>query len=613
MPSRLARRAFLQSLALAPGAAGASKRDTGWMHYGGGPGVTRYSVLAQIRKDNVGRLRPAWMHACGDSMIRPATTIEAEPLVAGGTMYVATAQVKVRALDATDGTELWTFDPFQGWSDGRARGVCRGLARWRDGERTRIFATALNRLYSIDAATGELDREFGDGGSLDLTDDFDRDMAGLAFKHTSPVIVHEDLVITGGGGGEGPSPQAPGHIRGWDARTGKRRWIFHTIPHPGEFGYETWPDDAYRRVGGTNDWSGMSIDRERGIVYASTGSPSFDFYGGDRHGQNLFGNCVIALEAGSGERVWHFQTVHHDVWDYDLPCPPMLFAGEVNGKPANAVAQFTKTGLLFLLDRESGRPLFDVEERRVNPRGAPGERLWPTQPFPVKPKPLCVHGFDENEATNRTPEAAAQVRAVLRKWRSEGIFTPPSREGTVVRPGFNGGVLWGGGAYDPERNLLIVNSSENSNLLRLREAEEGKPYRYAHEGWVRFLDPDGYPAARPPWGHLTAIDASSGEFAWRVPLGEFDGMPGSGTLCVGGPLATAGGLTFVGSTQDERFRAFDSDTGDMLWEYQLKAGAYANPCTYSVGGKQYVAIAAGGAGKNRTRSGDQFVAFALGS
>ena len=591
----------------------ASKRDTGWTHYGGGPGVTRYSQLTQIRRDNVRRLRPAWIHACGDSMRRPATTIEAEPLVAGGTIYVTTAQVKVRALDATDGTELWTFDPFQGLADGRARGVCRGLARWQDGRRERIFATALNRLYSIDARTGEPDRRFGNGGSLDLTQEFDRDLEGLAFKHTSPVIVHEDLVITGGGGGEGPAPQAPGHIRGWDACTGERRWIFHTIPHPGEFGYETWPEDAFRRVGGTNDWSGMSIDRERGIVFASTGSPSFDFYGGDRHGQNLFGNCVLALDALTGERVWHFQTVHHDVWDYDLPCPPMLIEAEVNGKPARAVAQFTKTGLLFLLDRETGRPLFEVEERPVAQDGAPGEKLWPTQPFPVKPGPLCVHGFDENDATNRTPEAAAKVKAVLRTWRSEGIFTPPSLEGTVVRPGFNGGVLWGGGAYDPERNFLIVNSSENSNLLRLREAEQGKPYRYAHEGWVRFLDPDGYPAARPPWGHLTAIDAGTGDFAWRVPLGEFEGMPGSGTLCVGGPLSTAGGLTFVGSTQDEKFRAFDSDTGEMLWEYQLTAGAYASPCTYSVGGTQYVAIAAGGAGKNRTRSGDRFVAFSLGS
>ncbi len=525
-------------------------------------------------------------------------------------MYVTTAQVKVRALDAANGEERWTFDPFRSERAGRTRGVCRGLAHWDDGQRRRIFACARERLYSIDAESGRPDSEFGERGSIDLRENLDRDMTGLSLQHTSPVVVHGDLVITGGGGGEGPARQAPGHIRAWDARTGKRRWIFHTVPHPGEFGYETWPENAYRRVGGTNDWSGMSIDRERGILYASTGSPSFDFYGGDRVGQNLFGNCVLALNARTGERIWHFQTVHHDVWDYDLPCPPMLFSGTVNGRRSEAVGQFTKTGLLFLLDRDTGVPLFDVEERPVPGDGVPGEKLWPTQPFPVKPAALSVHGFSPSDGTVRTREAAQEVNRILGEWRSDGIFTPPSLQGTIVRPGFNGGVLWGG-SYDPERNLLIVNSSENSNLLRLREAGPDKPYRYEHEGWVRFLDAGGFPAAKAPWGHLTAIRAETGEFAWRVPLGEHEGLPGSGTLCVGGPLATAGGLTFVGSTQDEKFRAFDTDTGELLWQCQLEAGAYANPCSYSLDGKQYVAIAAGGAGKNRTRSGDQFLAFAL--
>ncbi len=600
-------------MAVAAMAAESPPSDADWPAYGGDPGVTRYSPLGQIRKDNVTRLRPAWIHNCGDSMDRPATTIEAEPLVVGRAMYVTTAQIKVRALDAADGSPLWTFDPFWEQRAGRARGVCRGLAYWDDGRRRRIFAAARERLYSIDAESGEPDERFGEHGSIDLREDFDRDMTGLSLQHTSPVVIHDDLVITGGGGGEGPTRQAPGHIRAWDARTGKRRWIFHTVPHPGEFGYETWPEDAYRRVGGTNDWSGMSLDRERGIVYASTGSPSFDFYGGDRVGQNLFGNCVLALDIATGKRVWHFQTVHHDVWDYDLPCPPMLFSGNVNGKQVAAVGQFTKTGMLFLLDRETGEPLFDVEERPVLQDGVPGEKLWPTQPFPVRPAPLSVHGFSPNDATERTPAAAEEVQRILAAWRADGIFTPPSLQGTIVRPGFNGGVLWGGGSYDPERNILIVNSSENSNLLRLREAGPDKPYRYEHEGWVRFLDTDGFPAARPPWGHLTAIRVDTGEFAWRVPLGEHEGLPGSGTLCVGGPLATAGGVTFVGSTRDEKFRAFDSDTGELLWEYQLEAGAYANPCSYAVGGKQYVAVAAGGAGKNRTRSGDQFLAFALGT
>ncbi len=607
----LPRRTFLKSLTVAAVASQAAGSNTSWPTYGGNPGVTRYSPLSQINKENIGKLLPAWVHHCGDSMTRPATTIEAEPLVVGGKIYVTTAQVKVRALDAASGSEEWTFDPFGTQTTRRNRGVCRGLTYWQDGKRERIFAAVLDRVYSIDLKTGEPDDSFGENGSIDLKQGLDRDISGLSYSHTSPVLVHKDLIITGGGGGEGPSPQSPGHIRAWDVRTGKRHWIFHTLPHPGEYGYNTWPKDAYERVGGVNNWCGMSLDSERNIVFVALGSAAFDFYGGDRAGQNLFANCILALDVESGERVWHYQTVHHDVWDYDLPCPPILIHGRINGKSTDAVAQFTKTGMLFLLDRDTGKPLFEVEERAVPQGGVPGEVLWPTQPFPTKPQSLSVHGFTDKEVTNRTPKAEADVRGVLNKARSDGIFTPPGFELTVVRPGFNGGVLWGGGSYDPERNLLIVSSSENSNLLQLHKAEADKPYRYAHDGWVRFLDQDGYPAAKPPWGHLTAIDPDSGEFVWRVVLGEHENMPQSGTLVVGGPVATAGGLTFIGATQDEKFRAFDSDTGKILWEHQLNAGGYANACTYMLNGVQYVAISAGGAGKNRTKPGDEIVAFSL--
>lgn len=598
-------------------AAANSKKGAGkeWPYYGGDSAASRYSPLDQINPSNVKKLKVAWVHRTGDAQQRPATTIECTPIVVHGVIYLTTAQLKIQALDAATGRLLWSFDPF---AEKRAQGnpgINRGVCYWEDGRAKRIFVPIRDQLLCLDAATGRPVMTFGKDGVVDLKQDFDHDMTKLTFRHSSPPVAYKDLIIVGGGGGEGPYPEAPGHIRGYDARTGKRRWIFHTVPKPGEFGNDTWGDDSWKTAGGTNNWAGMSVDLERGWVFASIGSPSFDYYGGDRKGANLFGNCVVALNAETGERIWHFQTVHHDVWDYDLPAQPALLSIKHGGRRVDAVAQVTKTGMLFLFDRKTGKPLFPVEERPIQKSDIPGEELWPTQPFPVKPPPFSRQAFTEDLITDISPEAHAAVKAVYMKSRVGKMFTPPSKEGTIVFPGFRGGALWGGCSFDPSLNRLFVNSDENSDRIVLADAEPDKPFRYALPERKRFVDPEGYPAIKPPWGHLTAIDLEKGEFAWRVVIGEFAalkarGIPKTGTPTNGGSIATAGGLVFIAATFDEKIRAFDSQTGNVLWEHQLNAAGYATPCTYEVAGKQYVLIAAGG-GKGFTKPGDEFVAFSL--
>jgi quinoprotein glucose dehydrogenase len=612
------RRDFLHTAAawtLAP-AVRAAPSPTEWRDYGGDPGATRFSPLKQIDRSNVRRLQVAWTHRTGDSAERPVTTIECTPIVVDGVLYLTTAQLQVRALDAATGKQLWTFDSTAGQR--RRPGVNRGVTFWQDPDRPadrRIFAPLRDQLFCLNAATGKPIPGFATEGALDLKKDFDPDRPELPVKHTSPVVVYKDLVLTGGGGGDGVDAQAPGHIRAFDARTGKRRWIFYTMPKPGEFGHETWAGDSWKRAGGANNWGGMSLDAERGWLFVSTGSPSFDYYGGDRKGANLFGNCVIALDARTGKRIWHYQLVHHDVWDYDAPAQPALITIRRNGRPVDAVAQVTKMGMVFLFERETGKPLFPIEERPVPKSDVPGEELWPTQPFPLKPPPLNRLAFREEDITNLSPEAHAAVKEVWARSRAGAIYTPPSKEGTIVHPGFRGGVLWGGCSFDPGQNLLFVNSSENTNRITLAEAGPGKSWPYDLPERIRLYDREGYPAIKPPWGYLTAIDLDKGEFAWRVVTGEYPelkarGIPKTGTPSDGGCIATAGGLVFMAGTFDAKFRAFDSRTGDVLWEYQLDAAGYATPCTYEAGGKQYVIIAAGG-GKGFTKPGDQFVAFAL--
>ena len=593
----------------------ASNPDHEWRVYGGNRAGMRYSPLDQINRSNVGKLQVAWTYHTGDSRLKPSTTIECNPLVVHGVMYLTTAQLKLCALEADTGKLLWQYDPFEGMEEDKPRGVNRGVAYWEDGNDQRIFFVARARLWALDAKTGKLIRDFSQGGSVDLKHGLGRDITELTYDVTSPGIIYKNRIILGSMCGEGPEPAAPGHIRAFDVHTGVMAWIFHTLPRPGEFGNDAWQGDSWRSTGGANDWGGMTLDEKRGWVFVSTGSAAFDFYGGQRLGSNLFANCVMALDAATGKRIWHYQVVHHDLWDRDLPCPPSLVTLNIGGKQVDAAVQPTKFGQLFILDRETGVPLFPIEERPVPPSDVPGEQAWPTQQQVLKPPPYTRQAFTEDDITNISPEAHAYILETFKKSRS-GTWCPPSLQGTIVFPGFDGGSNWGSGSFDPTTGWYYINSHDEPWVMTLVPAPEGAGYPYSHTGYNHFVDQEGYAAIKPPWGQLTAFDLNRGEIAWQVVLGEFKeltarGIPPTGTQNMGGSIVTAGGIVFIGSTQDEMFRAFDKTNGKLLWKTQLPAGGYATPCTYEAGGKQYVVIAAGGGGKPRTRSGDAYVAFAL--
>jgi len=526
--------------------------------------------------------------------------IQCTPTVIGGVLYATTPTLMAVALDAATGKELWRFDPV----DARSRGVNRGVMYWESGADKRILFSAGTLLYALDAKTGKPVAGFGTDGRIDMTKDLDRDSPGAFSGATTPGVIYKDLVIMGSSVGEGPRTAAPGHIRAYDVRTGKRRWIFHTIPHPGEFGYETWPKDAWKTIGGANNWGGMSVDEKRGVVYVSLGSPAFDFYGGDRVGDNLFGNAIVALDAATGKRIWHYQTLHHDVWDWDLPANPNLIRW--NGK--DAVAQITKQGFVFVLDRETGKPLLPVEERPFPASTIPGEVTSKTQPIPLKPPPFAAQKF---EPTDLSPEATAQVNKQLADLKNEGLYVPPSRQGSVVFPGTLGGGLWGGAAWDPS-GVLYVNSQALASIHQLIDAPANAGYPYALKGYTKIRDEKGNPGSKPPWGLLTAINLNKGDFVWQKVFGKHDQTTREvGTENMGGPAVTASGLLFIGATRDEMFRAYDAKTGAILFETKLPAGGYATPAVYSVNGKQYVVIACGGGGRMTTKSGDGYVAFAL--
>ncbi len=477
------------------------------------------------------------------------------------------------------------------------------------------MATSDGRLISLDARTGKPDTSFGKNGAVDLREGMDRDLAGLTYGATAPPAVFEDIVIVGFSVGEGPAPSAPGDVRAFDVRTGRQLWRFHTVPRPGEFGHDTWAKDSWRDRGGANPWSGATVDVKRGWVFVATGSSAFDFYGGDRHGDNLFANSVIALDARTGRRLWHFQIVKHDIWDYDLPYPPILVTVTHNGRKIDAVAQVTKTGYVFVFDRVTGKPLFDVVERAVPASDLPGEKLATTQRFPTKPPALAPQAFTEEMVTDISKASRQYVLEKLKSLRHGAIFTPQSTQSTVILPGLHGGFSWAGASFDPETGMLYANTNNIPRVMNLIPTPD-KPWPYRISGYDRLVDQEGYPAIKPPWGRLNAIDLNRGDIRWQKTLGEFEeltrrGVPPTGTESLGGTIVTAGGLVFVGGTKDEKFRAFDKMTGKLWWEYRLPAGGYATPCTYAVNGKQFVVIAAGGGGKLATKSGDEFVAFAL--
>lgn len=694
-----------------------------WRIAGGDPTGSQFSSLTQITPDNAHQLEVAWVYHSGDGRSDNRSQIQCNPIIVGGTIYATTPALKLVALDAATGVEKWRFDPFKEQGADNAVGVNRGVVYWENesGCEARILFTAGQGLYAVEASKGRLISEFGEAGRKDLREGLGWEASQLYVLSNSPGAIYEDLLILGTRVSEGPGPSAPGHIRAYDVRDGSIQWVFHTIPQPGEFGYDTWPEDAWKRVGGANAWSGISVDQERGWVFLPTGSPAFDFWGGDRHGSNLFGNCILALNARTGERIWHYQVVHHDLWDRDLPAAPNLVTVEHCGKRIDAVAQITKSGHVFVLNRETGEPLFPVEETPVPPSDLRGEQAWSTQPLPLKPPPFARQVFLESDITTISSEETEWVREKFKTIRTGLPFIPPSEVGTVIFPGFDGGGEWGGAAFDPRSGILFVNSNEMPWILTMVDLESsnqekqvefspgenvyrqfcsachgidrlGDPQKafpglaqvnekmnaaqivellntgrgvmpsfgflsplekealaqflspsadsnderavartetkqknsnrkkdgsspYTHTGYNRFITPAGYPAIQPPWGQLNAINLNTGKIEWQVPLGSFQelderGVPTTGTENYGGPAVTAGGVIFIGASKDEKFRAFDSQNGQVLFEHPLPAGGYATPSVYEVAGRQYVVIAAGG-GKMGTGSGDAYVAFAL--
>ncbi len=572
-----------------------------WRSWSGSNDGNRFSPLTQVNKANVKQLKVAWEYKSGDADPRGRTAIQCTPIIVDGVLYATTPTLDAIALDAATGKELWRFTP----PASRFRGVNRGVMLWEEKGEKRIFYAAGAQLFALDAKTGKAIPSFAADGRLDLSKDLDRDPPGAFNGATSPGVIYKDLIIIGSSVGEGPRMAAPGHIRAYDVRTGKRRWIFHTIPHPGEFGYETWPKDAWKTAGGTNNWGGMSLDETKGIVYVSLGSPSFDYYGADRVGDNLFGNSLVALDANTGKRIWHYQTVHHDIWDMDLPVNANLI--QWRGKPA--VAQITKQGYVFVLDRETGKPLLPVEERPFPASTIAGEVTAKTQPIPLKPPPFSPQRFEPSDIT---PEVKAHFTEMSKDWINQGMYIPASRQGTVMLPGTVGGGLWGGAAADPAKGILYVNSQNLPSIMQIIDAPAGSPYPYQIGGYRKLRDEKGNPGVKPPWGQLTAIDLNKGEFLWQKVLGKNDTTEKDvGTENFGGPILTAGGLVFIGATRDEMFRAFDAATGAILWEAKLPAGGYATPATYSLNGKQYIVIACGGGARLSTKSGDSYVAFAL--
>ncbi|HEV7999690.1 MAG TPA: pyrroloquinoline quinone-dependent dehydrogenase [Planctomycetaceae bacterium] len=597
-----------------------------WPRVGNDPGCMRYSPLEQVNRRNVARLQPVWTYHTGELKGRTGKTIECTPIVVEGVMYVTTGYLRVVALDAATGHEFWKFDPLRDHPfphSPTSGGVNRGCAYWSDGTangaRRILHGTADGRLFSLDAKTGRLDPQFGEHGILNLRRGLAPNVASLAYGPTSAPAIWKDTVIVGVSCGEGPELSAPGDIRAFDVRSGREVWRFRTVPGPGEFGHETWLGDSWKDRGGANAWGGFSIDVNRGLVFAGLGSAAFDFYGGDRRGANLFANCTIALDAKTGARVWHFQTLHHDLWDHDLPVYPNLVAVMRGGKRVDAVAQVTKTGYVFLFERETGKPLFAVEEKAVPASDVAGEQAWPTQPIPVKPPPFAAQFLDETNVTDIGKANHESALARLRALHSGPAFQPPSFKGTIAIPGLLGGANWSGASFDPTTGVLYVNSNNLPFSIGLAHVKPGQRQRYgpySHTGYLQFRDHEGYPGIKPPWGLLNAINLNSGDFAWQVPLGEYAeltarGIPKTGTESIGGTIVTTGGLVFVAATKDERIHAFDKETGKLLWEHSLPAGGYATPSTYMVNGRQYVVIAAGGAGKMETQAGDSFVAFAL--
>ena len=628
-------RLLLSSLFLLPillVASAAPPERAEWRSYGGDPGGTRYSPLRQIHRKNVTRLRRAWTYHTGDLPEDPRQKppFECTPLFVNGVLYLSTPSNRIVALDAETGRPRWSFDAQSGARGRRALQAHRGVAYWEGrgeggqaADRRILFGTYDGRLIALDAQTGRSCPGFGAGGTVNLRAGFTEKWPRASYGVSSPPAIYRDLAIVGSRLQESPGLGPAGDVRAFDVRSGREVWRFRTIPQPGEFGHDTWEGEAWKDRSGANVWSVMSVDPERGLVFLPVGSAAYDFYGGDRKGQNLFANCVVALDAATGKRRWHFQMVHHDVWDYDLPAQPTLVTLRRNGRKVPALVQPTKMGFLFVFDRRTGSPLFPIEERSVPRSEVPGEATWPTQPFPLKPPPLVRQtGLTRDDLSDVTPEARRRAVALFEQVSHHGgLYTPPGRELTSWYPGTLGGCTWAGGSFDPATGLYYVNVNEVGALGALRPQPTGAPTAYRRESpsgeYARMWDAERLPIQKPPWGTLNAVNLQTGELAWKTPLGvieelEARGVPKTGTPNLGGPIVTAGGLVFIGGSSDARFRAFDSRTGNELWVTRLEASGHATPMTYQgKSGRQYVVIAAGGGNSFSSTVADVLAAYAL--
>jgi len=678
-------------LALPLAATTAAAQNADWPVYHGNDDHTHYSRLSQISPANVKQLKVAWTFDTGDAF--PGSEMQANPIVIDGVMYATTPKLQVFALDASSGKQLWRFDPQNG-APPTSRIRHRGVVVTGD----RVLFNYRNRLYALDRKTGQPIPSFGTNGWVDLREGLGRSTEGLSVSASTPGVVYGNLLIMGSTVPE-QLPSAPGDIRAFDITTGKQVWSFHTIPHPGEAGYDTWPAEAWKIAGGANAWSGVTLDAQRGMVFAATGSASYDFYGANRAGDNLYANSVIALDAKTGQRLWHYQVLKHDVWDRDLPAAPVLVTVQRDGKPVDAVAQITKTGHTWLFDRVTGAPMFPVEERRMPQQALPGEQVSATQRFPMNPPPFARQQLTRNDLTRRTPAAYRAALKTFTEYNTPHPYTAPNGKGIIIYPGVDGGGEWGGPAFDPQTGLLYVNSNEMAWLLKLvprsdaslysancagchgatrkgsamgpslldiaarrsreqiaqmvregsgrmpgfgaamdggaindivnylvtgKDATKAKvaaapnpyalPYRTAY--FDIFLDHEGYPGVKTPWGTLNAIDLNKGTIAWSIPFGEYPklaakGVKNTGTDSYGGAIVTENGLLIIAATTyDNKIRAFDKTNGTLLWEATLPFAGNATPSTYMVNGKQYLVIACGG-GKNGAPSGGVYVAFAL--
>ncbi len=596
---------------LALAAVCAAQDHSGWRDYGGAPDSAQYSALRQINRANVSKLEIAWTYPTGDT-----AKYSFNPIMVDGVVYVLAKKNSIVALDARTGKEIWVHTP-----DPPASLITyRGINYWESKDRSdrRLLFCANHALQAIDARTGKSILSFGTGGSVDLKEGLGRDPKSLKLvQSTTPGRVFENLLILGSATNQGYG-SAPGDIRAFDVRTGKLVWTFHTIPHPGEFGYETWPPDAWKTVGGANVWSEFSLDEARGMVYAPTASAKYNFYGADRKGANLFADCLLALDARTGKRLWHFQMVHHDIWDYDDATAPKLLQVRHEGKTVDAVAQVSKQGFVWVFDRVSGKPLWPIEERPVPKSDMPGETAWPTQPFPTKPPPFARQKFTADDLNPYISQAdRARYRDEILSARNEGLFTPPGLRPTIEMPGNNGGANWGGAAVDPDHGMLFVVSKDLPAILKLVPDANGGHYA---SGFGLVTASNGLSLIGPPWSSLTAYDLNQGTIKWKIPLGEVPELAARGIKDTGahypkvGPVVTAGGLLFAG-TRDRTIRAFDVETGKALWEHSVDAALEGIPAVYEIGGREFIVFCASAqAGLTPATQGPisgAYIAFAL--